>query len=108
MKLLDKMGYRTHLLQSFRATKRRMGPICFIGEAFKLGLVLKTMISVVCTEVLYRKRPLDFELEALCILLKTIGVMSEPFMERDFPRIRQLSSDYQIPMRLRFMLQVSL
>ncbi|KAJ7104901.1 hypothetical protein C8R44DRAFT_886925 [Mycena epipterygia] len=84
---------------------RRLGLVRFIGEVSKLGLVSKAMLSTVGMKPLDSKCPLDVELESLCVLLKTIGVLSEPFIKDNFTRILQLSSNSQIPMRLRFMLQ---
>ncbi|KAJ7082489.1 MIF4G domain-containing protein [Mycena epipterygia] len=110
-KLLASFQDKSEKLPNVQETedKRRLGLVRFTGEAFKLGLLTKATMWRVVNLLQHEFTP-HTELEALCIILQTAGVLLDTpedslIMEETFTRILYLSSNSQSPKRLQFMAQ---
>ncbi|KAJ6551257.1 MIF4G domain-containing protein [Mycena capillaripes] len=110
-KLLDGFQEKSEKLSNVQKTgdKRHLGLVRFTSEAFKCGLLTKAMMWRV-VYLLQHEFTLHTELEALCITLKIAGVLLDTpedslMVEETFRRIRYLSSNSHLPIRLRFMVQ---
>ncbi|KAJ7747800.1 armadillo-type protein [Mycena metata] len=106
-------GYQTSPDVTGTLKRRYFGVVRFLGELYKVGMSPEQMIRGYVKQLLGSvELPLDADLEALCILLDTTGrfldtAKAKSQMDSHFIRISELAATTGIPMRIRFMLQVT-
>ena len=99
-----------------RQTSRRkmVGNLRFIGELGKLQIIQKSILYHCIEELLEKTRrssgDLAEDLECLCQIMRTCGRIldipeAQNLMEQYFSRIRRLSQNMDMNLRIRFMLQ---
>jgi len=94
--------------ERFNAAKKRMfGNVTLIGELFKKGLLTLNIIKICITLLLEEsiEEPDCRDIEALCLLLSSVGQQLTEYIISITPMITELSVDARLPSRMRFMLQ---
>jgi len=93
------------------AKKRMLGNIRFIGELFKAKMLTEKIMHECLIKLLGDiENPDDDEVECLCKLMTTIGKSidhpkARSHMDEYFTRMKEMSQNLNLALRLRFMLQ---
>ncbi|KAJ6549918.1 armadillo-type protein, partial [Mycena capillaripes] len=87
-----------------------VGTVRFIGEIFKAKILTERILHECVKKLMLISPPLESTVKALFVLLKTAGALMDTSRARAhidayFERIREWTSDEQIPLRYRFLLQ---
>ncbi|XP_020586191.1 eukaryotic translation initiation factor 4G-like [Phalaenopsis equestris] len=94
-----------------RARRRMLGNIRLIGELYKKRMLTERIMHECIQKMLgYRQIPDEEDIESLCKLMNTIGVMidhskAKELMDSYFNRITILSTNEKLSSRVRFMLK---
>jgi len=104
----DKLSEEERTLLDFKARKRMLGNIKFIGELFKLKMLTEKIMHA-CIQALL-SNPMPEDIEALCKLMETIGKdldhdKARHLMDQYFMVMRDLQGNTALENRIRFMLR---
>ncbi|EDQ99892.1 uncharacterized protein LACBIDRAFT_147303, partial [Laccaria bicolor S238N-H82] len=94
-----------------KAKRQGLGLIKFIGEFFKLQMLTERIMHECVKKLLGNvENPEEEEIESLCTLLTTVGASfdtprARAHMEVYFSRMKELSKNQNVSLRMQFMLQ---
>lgn len=82
---------------------RMFGNVNLIGELFKKGLLTENIIKICITLLLEESLddPDCRDIEALCLLLSSVGKWLEQYVDSIMGQIDELSRDSRLPSRIR-------
>jgi hypothetical protein len=111
----DRIGEDELRIARFSAKRKMLGNIKFIGELGKLQVVHDSILHRCCEQLLVgrKRQPISDQaedLECLCHLMKTCGrILDTPKakvrMDQYFERLISTAENFQMPRRIRFMIQ---
>ncbi|GIX77927.1 eukaryotic translation initiation factor 4 gamma 2 [Caerostris extrusa] len=98
------------------AKHKMLGNITFVGELGKQGLLHEAILHQCVQQLLAKKqrrsspKELAQDLECLAQIMKTVGhrldtEKAKPLMDQYFERMQVFASNFELPSRIRFMLQ---
>ncbi|KAJ6541573.1 armadillo-type protein [Mycena capillaripes] len=94
-----------------KAKRQGLGLIKFLGELFKLQMLTERIMHECVKKLLVNvKNPEEEEIESLCKLISTVGLLldtqkARAHMDVYFSRIKELAKSSNLSWRMRFMLQ---
>ena len=95
-----------------KARRQGLGLVKFIGELFKLQMLTERIMHECVKKLLGNvENPKEEDIESLCTLLTTVGASldtpkARAHMDVYFSRIKELTKNQNVSLRLQFMLQV--
>lgn len=94
-----------------KAKQRMLGNMSFIGQLYKQKMLTEKIMHECLIKLLGDiKHPEEDEVECLCKLMTTIGksidhAKAKSHMDEYFSRMKEMSANETLPLRMRFMLQ---
>ena len=94
-----------------KAKQRMLGNMSFIGQLYKQKMLTEKIMHECLIKLLGDiENPEEDEVECLCKLMTTIGksidhAKAKSHMDEYFSRMKEMSANEKLPLRMRFMLQ---